>query len=176
MSYAQVDSPVGALTLVADGDELIGVYFSNAALVASPPLGWVHDERRLRPAAVQLAEYFAGQRTRFELPLAPRGTSFQRAVWAALLAIPYGETTSYGELARAIGKPTGSRAVGAANGRNPLSIVIPCHRVIGADGSMTGYGGEISRKRILLDHEARVLGIRPAARDRQLDLRIDATT
>jgi len=183
--YSQVDSPVGPLTLVADGDDLIGIYFENAALaanapLATPPPGWVHDERRLRPAAVQLAEYFAGQRTRFDLPLAPRGTSFQRTVWAALLAIPYGETTSYGELARTIGRPTASRAVGAANGRNPLSIVIPCHRVIGADGSMTGYGGEISRKRILLDLEARVRGIRPGERhpqpDRQLDLRIGATT
>jgi methylated-DNA-[protein]-cysteine S-methyltransferase len=180
-SYAQVDSPVGPLTLVADGDELIGVYFKNAALAANAPVGavppgWVRDERGLRPVAAQLAEYFAGERTRFDLPLAPRGTSFQRTVWAALLAIPYGETTSYGELARAIGSPTASRAVGAANGRNPLSIVIPCHRVIGADGSMTGYGGEISRKRILLDLEARIRGIRPAGRDRQLDLRIGATT
>ena len=185
MSYSKVDSPVGPLTLVADGDELIGIYFANAALaenapLATPPPGWVRDERRLRPTAVQLAEYFAGQRTRFDLPLAPRGTPFQRIVWAALLAIPYGETTSYGELARAIGKPTASRAVGAANGRNPLSIVIPCHRVIGADGSMTGYGGEISRKRVLLDLEARVGGARPNPRatrsERQLDLRIATTT
>ena len=178
-SYANVDSPVGPLTLVADGDELIGVYFENAALAAPPP-GWVRDERRLRPAAIQLAEYFAGQRTRFDLPLAPRGTPFQRTVWEALLAIPYGETTSYGDLARAIGRPTASRAVGAANGRNPLSIVIPCHRVIGVDGSMTGYGGEISRKRVLLDLEARVRDARPGQRatqsNRQLDLRIAATT
>jgi methylated-DNA-[protein]-cysteine S-methyltransferase len=181
-SYAKVDSPVGPLTLVADGDELIGVYFENAALAANaaPPPGWVRDERRLRPAATQLAEYFAGQRTRFDLPLAPRGTPFQRTVWEALLAIPHGETTSYGDLARAIGRPTASRAVGAANGRNPLSIVIPCHRVIGADGSMTGYGGEISRKRVLLDLEARVRDARPGQRatqsNRQLDLRIAATT
>ena len=112
-----------------------------------------------------------GSRTSFDLPLAPRGTPFQRAVWAALLEIPFGETASYGELARAIGKPSASRAVGAANGRNPLSIVIPCHRVIGADGSMTGYGGEISRKRILLDLEARVRGTRSG----QLDLEIPST-
>jgi len=124
-----------------------------------------------RPAAIQLQEYFAGKRTRFDLPLAPRGTAFQKAVWAALLRIPFGETASYGELARAIGKPSASRAVGAANGRNPLSIVIPCHRVIGADGSMTGYGGEISRKRILLDLEARVRGTRSG----QLDLEIPST-
>ena len=174
--YAKVDSPVGPLTLVADGDDLIGIYFENAALAENAPLAtappaWVRDEHRLRPAALQLAEYFAGERTRFDLPLAPRGTPFQRTVWAALLAIPYGETMSYGELARAIGKPTASRAVGAANGRNPLSIVIPCHRVIGADGSMTGYGGEISRKRVLLDLEARVRGVRAG----QLDLQISST-
>jgi methylated-DNA-[protein]-cysteine S-methyltransferase len=168
-SFAQMESPVGLLTLVADGDDLVGVYFANALLAADPPSGWVRDERRVRPAIAQLAEYFAGQRTRFDLPLAPRGTPFQRAVWAALLEIPFGETSSYGQLARAIGKPSASRAVGAANGRNPLSIVIPCHRVIGADGSMTGYGGEISRKRVLLDLEARVRG---GARPAQLDLRI----
>jgi methylated-DNA-[protein]-cysteine S-methyltransferase len=165
-SYAVIDSPVGPLTLVADEDELIGLYFANAPLAAAQPPGWVRDDRRLRPAAVQLAEYFAGKRTRFELPLAPRGTPFQRAVWNALLEIPFGETASYGELARAIGQPSASRAVGAANGPNPLSIVIPCHRVIGADGSMTGYGGEISRKRVLLDLEARVRGAG------QLDLQI----
>ena len=154
--FAQVGSPVGPLTLVAEGDELIGLYFANAPLAATPPAGWVHDDRRLRRAAAQLAEYFAGLRTTFDLPLAPRGTAFQRSVWNALSAIPYGETASYGELARAIGQPAASRAVGAANGRNPLAIVIPCHRVIGADGSMTGYGGEISRKRVLLALEARV--------------------
>jgi len=170
-SYAVIDSPVGPLTLVADEDELIGLYFANAPLAAAQPSGWIRDERRLRPAAVQLAEYFAGTRTRFDLPLAPRGTPFQRAVWNALLDIPFGETSSYGELARAIGQPSASRAVGAANGRNPLSIVIPCHRVIGADGSMTGYGGEISRKRVLLDLEARVRGVRAG----QLDLQISST-
>ena len=170
-SYAVVDSPVGPLTLVADEDELIGCYFANAPLAAAQPAAWVRDERRLGPAAIQLAEYFAGMRTRFDLPLAPRGTPFQRAVWNALLEIPFGETASYGELARAIGQPSASRAVGAANGRNPLSIVIPCHRVIGADGSMTGYGGEISRKRVLLDLEARVRG----ARAGQLDLQIPST-
>jgi methylated-DNA-[protein]-cysteine S-methyltransferase len=180
IAYAKMDSPVGPLTLVADGDALIGVYFENAALAQNaalaPPPEWTRDEDRLRPAAVQLAEYFAGRRTRFQLPLAPRGTPFQQTVWTALLAIPYGETTSYGALAGAIGQPTASRAVGAANGKNPLSIVIPCHRVIGADGSMTGYGGEISRKRILLDLEARVRGAPLPAPERQLDLRIGSTT
>jgi len=105
---------------------------------------------------VQLQEYFAGRRTRFDLPLAPRGTAFQQAVWAQLLRIPFGATASYGDIARAIGKPAAVRAVGGANHRNPLSIVIPCHRVIGADGSLTGYGGEMHRKRALLALESRV--------------------
>ncbi|HVZ71638.1 MAG TPA: methylated-DNA--[protein]-cysteine S-methyltransferase [Polyangia bacterium] len=159
-SYSVVESPVGPLTLVAEGGDLVGVYFANASHAVDPPAAWKRDERRLRPVAAQLAEYFAGRRTRFDLPLAPRGTPFQRVVWDALLDIPFGETASYGELARAIGKPSASRAVGAANGKNPLSIVIPCHRVIGADGSMTGYGGEIPRKRALLALEARVRGAR----------------
>jgi methylated-DNA-[protein]-cysteine S-methyltransferase len=161
--FSMVESPVGPLTLVGEGDELVGVYFANASVAAARPSGWVRDDGRLRPAAAQLGEYFAGRRTRFDLPLAPRGTAFQRAVWTALLEIPFGATASYGELARAIGKPAACRAVGAANGRNPLSIVIPCHRVIGADGSMTGYGGEIARKRTLLDLEARVLSVEGSA-------------
>ena len=105
-------------------------------------------------AAGQLTEYFAGDRTEFDLPLRPIGTDFQRRVWRALCDIPFGRTWSYGELAMHIGSPTASRAVGLANGRNPISIVIPCHRVIGANGSMTGYGGGIERKRWLLAHEA----------------------
>jgi methylated-DNA-[protein]-cysteine S-methyltransferase len=159
--FTKLESPVGPLTLVAEGDDLVGVYFANAPLAEAPPPEWMRDERRLRPAAAQLAEYFAGRRRRFELPLAPRGTLFQRTVWDALLDIPFGHTASYGELARAIGKPAACRAVGAANGRNPLAIVIPCHRVIGADGSMTGYGGEIDRKRALLALEARVSAAAP---------------
>jgi methylated-DNA-[protein]-cysteine S-methyltransferase len=108
----------------------------------------------LARAAAQLAEYFAGTRRTFDLPLAPRGTGFQRIVWHALAKIPYGETRSYGELARAIGRPAASRAVGAANGKNPLSIVVPCHRVVGASGELTGYAGGVATKRWLLDHEA----------------------
>ena len=106
-----------------------------------------------RQALGQLAEYFAGSRQDFDLPLRPQGTAFQQTVWQALLDIPYGTTESYGELARRIGQPTASRAVGLANGRNPISIVIPCHRVVGANGSLTGYGGGIERKRTLLDLE-----------------------
>jgi methylated-DNA-[protein]-cysteine S-methyltransferase len=153
--FTVMPSPVGRLTLVGENDELVGIYFENVPLATD---AWVRDDRRLAGAVRQLEEYFAGTRARFELPLAPRGTAFQQAVWAQLLRIPFGETWSYGQLARAVGKPSASRAVGAANGRNPLSIVIPCHRVIGADGSMTGYGGEVRRKVKLLDLEARVAG------------------
>jgi methylated-DNA-[protein]-cysteine S-methyltransferase len=153
--FTDMPSPVGRLTLVGENDELLGIYFENAALTTE---SWARDDGRLAGAVRQLDEYFAGRRTRFDLPLAPRGTPFQRAVWAQLLRIPFGETWSYGQLARAVGKPSASRAVGAANGRNPLSIVVPCHRVIGADGSMTGYGGEVRRKVKLLELEARVAG------------------
>jgi methylated-DNA-[protein]-cysteine S-methyltransferase len=107
----------------------------------------------LERTAEQLAEYFAGERREFDLPLAARGTGFQEIVWRALLAIPFGETCSYGEIAKAIGRPSASRAVGAANGRNPISIIIPCHRVIGSTGELTGYGGGMDNKRWLLDHE-----------------------
>ncbi|HEX4405519.1 MAG TPA: methylated-DNA--[protein]-cysteine S-methyltransferase [Polyangia bacterium] len=154
--FSIVPTPVGPLMLVGEGDALVGVYFDNAALSASPPREWSRDDRRLRPAARQLAAYFAGTRTTFDVPLAPRGTDFRRAVWDELLRIPYGETTTYGELARRLGKPAAQRAVGGANHHNPIAIIIPCHRVIGADGSLTGYGGLMSRKRVLLDLEARV--------------------
>jgi methylated-DNA-[protein]-cysteine S-methyltransferase len=154
--FTVMPSPVGRLTLVGENEQLLGIYFENAPLAAAPPEAWARDDHRLAGAVGQLEEYFAGARTGFNLPLAPRGTPFQQTVWAELLRIPFGETRSYGQLAHAVGKPTASRAVGAANGRNPLSIVIPCHRVIGADGSLTGYGGHVSRKVILLDHEARL--------------------
>jgi methylated-DNA-[protein]-cysteine S-methyltransferase len=152
--FTTTPSPVGSLTLVGDGDELIGLHFDGDASGA-PRADWVRDDRRLRPAVTQLKEYFAGERTRFDLRLAPRGTAFQKAVWAALLRIPFGETSSYGDIARAIGKPAASRAIGGANHRNPIAIVIPCHRVIGADGSLTGYGGGLDHKRLLLELEAR---------------------
>jgi methylated-DNA-[protein]-cysteine S-methyltransferase len=116
----------------------------------SPGAGEVFER-----AEAQLAEYFAGRRRVFDLPLALRGTPFQRAVWTALLDIPYGETASYGELAQLLGKPAASRAVGLANGKNPVSIIVPCHRVIGSTGSLTGYGGGLERKRYLLDFERR---------------------
>jgi methylated-DNA-[protein]-cysteine S-methyltransferase len=121
------------------------------------PPDWQENPRSLREAARQLEEYFAGQRRDFELDLAPEGTPFQRRVWQALETIPYGETWSYGELARTIGKPSASRAVGAANGRNPISIFIPCHRVIGADGSLTGYGWGTDIKARLLALEGALI-------------------
>ncbi len=101
----------------------------------------------------QLEEYFAGERTSFDIPLAPEGAPFEREVWRALEEIPYGETVSYGEIARRVGQPTAARAVGTANGRNPIAVIVPCHRVIGADGSLTGYGGGLERKRLLLELE-----------------------
>ncbi|HXJ20502.1 MAG TPA: methylated-DNA--[protein]-cysteine S-methyltransferase [Polyangia bacterium] len=151
--FTVMTSPVGPLTLVADDEGLIGLHFESDPAGRQQP-DWVRDDRRFRQAVTQLGEYFAGRRRTFDLPLAPRGTEFRKLVWKALRAIPYGQTASYGEIARAIGQPQASRAIGGANHHNPLAIVIPCHRVIGADGSMTGYGGGLARKRLLLDLEA----------------------
>jgi methylated-DNA-[protein]-cysteine S-methyltransferase len=145
-----IESPLGPLRLVARDDELAGVYMQDQAAVEDAPTGRTPILDR---AARQLDEYFAGKRRTFDLALAPRGTGFQERVWRALLAIPYGATMSYGELARAIGRPAASRAVGAANGQNPISIIVPCHRVIAASGALTGYAGGLAAKRWLLDHE-----------------------
>ena len=150
LKMTTMDSPVGQLRLYARGDELTGVHFSDDEAAPSATRG---TSATLAAAAAQLAEYFAGVRRAFELPLAPEGTEFQRSVWNALLAIPYGHTRSYGDVASAIGRPAASRAVGAANGRNPIAIIVPCHRVIGSDGTLTGYGGGMPRKRWLLDLE-----------------------
>lgn len=144
-----LDTPLGTMTLVADGDGLACVHLPHHA----PAPERDRDRAVLRAARAQLTEYFAGQRTRFALPLCPRGTPFQHEVWRLLQDIPFGTTTSYGALARAIGRPSASRAVGAANGRNPIAIIVPCHRVIGADGSLTGYAGGLPAKRWLLAHE-----------------------
>ena len=155
--FTTIPSPVGRLTLVGSGDDLIGLHFEDDPRAPTAGTeGCVRDDLRLRPAVVQMEEYFAGRRTRFDLSVAPRGTPFQRQVWKALQRIPYAETTSYGELARSIGKPGAFRAVGGANNRNPIAIIIPCHRVIGADGSMTGYGGGLPNKQLLLALEAQV--------------------
>ncbi len=160
VTQSVVASPIGPLTLVAAGGALAGVYLDAervpAAVAGAAAAG--EDASALAAAAGQLAEYFAGQRTEFGLPLALNGTDFQRRVWAALRKIPYGETISYGELARGLGQPSASRAVGLANGRNPIPIIVPCHRVVGSDGSLTGYGGGLDRKRFLLALEQRVSG------------------
>jgi methylated-DNA-[protein]-cysteine S-methyltransferase len=155
-----VDTPVGTLLLLAEDDALVGVAFSGrgSAPVADPPTEPAHPV--LAQARTQLGEYFAGLRTRFELPLRAQGTDFQRRVWAALAEIAYGETRSYSEIAARVEQPKAVRAVGAANGRNPVAIVIPCHRVIGADGSLTGYGGGTAVKGWLLRHERAVLASR----------------
>ena len=156
MFFSTVPSPVGRLTMLGEGEDLVGLYFDHDPEATKARAGAVRDDRHLQRAAAELEEYFAGARTRFDLPLAPRGTEFQKAVWRALVRIPFGETATYGQIARSIGQPAASRAIGGANHRNPIAIVIPCHRVIGADGSMTGYGGGLDRKRLLLDLEARV--------------------
>jgi methylated-DNA-[protein]-cysteine S-methyltransferase len=155
-------SPIGPLTLIAYDGRLAGVLMETARYEpVADALGeavGAGDEPVLDAAAAQLDAYFAGALTAFNLPLTLHGTAFQRTVWAALQDIPYGETISYGQMARRIGQPSASRAVGLANGRNPVSIVVPCHRVIGADGSLTGYGGGMERKRFLLGLEQRVSG------------------
>ena len=152
-------SPIGALTLVATDAALVGLFMEAHA---SEPLIAEADDRRtplLSTVSAQLDEYFAGRRERFDVPLAPRGTAFQTSVWAVLQRIPFGVTWSYAQVARALGTPKAVRAVGAANGRNPISVIIPCHRVIGADGSLTGYGGGLPRKRWLLAHEKTELAL-----------------
>ncbi len=154
MFWTVVDSPIDPLLLTGDETGLRALWMSPH----QPPAGAVRDDDALAPVAAQLAEYFAGGRTRFELALAPQGTPFQQKVWLALRDIPYGETTTYGQIATELGQPTASRAVGLANGRNPLAVIVPCHRVIGANGALTGFGGGLPRKRWLLEHERAVLG------------------
>ena len=158
MRFDLIDSPVGRLLLVCDDDGITEIRFSSADLPPPPDADWEHDPAGLRVLAAQLREYFAATRTEFDIPLRPSGTEFQRQVWDALVAIPYGETISYGELAARIGRPSASRAVGLANGANPLPIVVPCHRVVGADGSLTGFGGGLDRKRFLLGLEGAAAG------------------
>jgi methylated-DNA-[protein]-cysteine S-methyltransferase len=151
-TYAVVDSPVGPLTLVAEDDALVGLYLLDQR--HRPVVAGARDDRLLPGLREQLAAYWERELKDFDVPLRLRGTSFQQQVWAGLRTIPYGETWSYGQLAAALGKPGASRAVGLANGRNPVAIVVPCHRVVGSGGSLTGYGGGLARKRWLLDLEA----------------------
>ncbi len=156
--YDHVDSPVGPLLLAAGDDGLRLVQFESPRHPASLGADWHAGRHPVIDAAVhQLREYFAGERRSFDLPLAPQGTDFQREVWWRLAEIPFGETISYAQLAVRVGKPSATRAVGAANGRNPLPIVLPCHRVIGADGSLTGFGGGLPTKEFLLRLEGALL-------------------
>ena len=152
VTHHVMGSPVGPLTLVAHDHRLAGLYMDGQRHRPDGVQG-DRDPGAFRAAVEQLDAYFAGERTAFDLPLRLAGTAFQQLVWAELQTIPYGTTVSYGELARRIGRPGASRAVGLANGRNPVGIIVPCHRVVGATGSLTGYGGGIDRKRRLLDHE-----------------------
>lgn len=151
--FCHIDSPLGELLLTGDGDSITRLTMQNQKQADQPQTHWQRDGSVFKTAREQLAAYFSGEIQQFDLPLAPAGTVFQRSVWQALLDIPFGQTQSYGALAQRIGNPKASRAVGLANGRNPISIIVPCHRVIGANGSLTGYGGGIERKRWLLLHE-----------------------
>ncbi|HKE43248.1 MAG TPA: methylated-DNA--[protein]-cysteine S-methyltransferase [Steroidobacteraceae bacterium] len=148
--WHEIDSPIGRLLLAGERDQLTLVRFQSAARSRRPQPEWVADAARFDAVTRQLSEYFAGERQVFDLELAMAGTPFQRAVWSALREIPYGETISYGELARRLGRPRAVRAVGSANGANPVPIIVPCHRVIGSDGSLTGFGGGLDMKRRLL--------------------------
>ena len=149
-----IDSPVGPLFVAADDAGLRAVEFRDNRHPVKRDGDWREgDDAVLRMARAQFGEYFAGRRRDFDLPLSPRGTEFQRTVWTTLATIPYGETISYAQLAARVGRPSATRAVGAANGRNPLPIVLPCHRVIGADGSLTGFGGGLPTKQFLLKLE-----------------------
>jgi methylated-DNA-[protein]-cysteine S-methyltransferase len=153
--YTEIDSPVGTLQLRGNGKALTGVFMDEQRYRPEMPKDLIRDDELFVAAREQFAAYFAGKLQVFDLVLAPQGTEFQKIVWQALLAIPFGATESYGALAKRIGNANASRAVGLANGHNPIGIIIPCHRVIGANGSLTGYGGGIERKQWLLNHERR---------------------
>lgn len=156
--HRRIESPAGPLVIAADDSGLRHIEFYQNRHPADRDAWQGGDNDVLQAAEAQLDEYFAGSRSRFELPLAPRGTAFQLAVWQELARIPYGATISYAELAQRVGNPTATRAVGAANGRNPLPIVLPCHRVIGADGALTGFGGGLPMKQFLLRLEGALPG------------------
>ncbi len=154
VTHTVTDSPIGELTLVACGGALTGVYFPKHTRLPQPAAFGQRVDTGFEAAVDQLGEYFRGERTQFDLPLAPCGSDFQLRVWSLLRDIPYGETRSYGQLAKELGNPSLAREVGGANARNPLSIVVPCHRVVGADGRLVGYAGGLDRKQFLLDLEA----------------------
>jgi methylated-DNA-[protein]-cysteine S-methyltransferase len=152
--YTSIDSPIGELLLLGDGHTLRGLYMQAGRKPTKVAPRWEHSEAPFAEVQAQLREYFAGERTAFDdLPLALDGAQFERRVWRALQDIPYGETVSYGEIAKRVGQPDAARAVGLANGRNPIAVIVPCHRVIGANGALVGYGGGLERKRLLLELE-----------------------
>jgi methylated-DNA-[protein]-cysteine S-methyltransferase len=159
MLYCTVASPIGELLLAGDGERLELLHMLAAPRPRRIEPDWTHSDGPFARVRAQLEQYFDGSRRSFDLPLNPAGSPFELAVWGALQEIPYGETVSYGELARRIGRPDAPRAVGAANGRNPIAVIVPCHRVIGADGSLTGFGGGLERKRLLLELETGVLAL-----------------
>jgi methylated-DNA-[protein]-cysteine S-methyltransferase len=159
LSYTTIDSPIGELLLLGDGHALRGLYMQGGRKPIEVHESWERDDASFATVIAQLGEYFAGERATFDIELELVGTPFQRRVWQGLLDIPYGETISYGELARRIDQPTAARGVGMANGANPIAVIVPCHRVIGSDGSLTGYGGGMERKRLLLDLENGVLAM-----------------
>ena len=154
MYYCYIESPIGELLLAGDDDALTMIGFPEGAMRREPESDWTHNEGPFAEAARQLTEYFAGERHDFDLPLRLNGTEFQLLVLDELRRIPYGETTSYGDIAKRIGRPKAVRAVGAANGRNPIPIIVPCHRVIGSGGALTGFGGGLDTKKALLQLEA----------------------
>jgi methylated-DNA-[protein]-cysteine S-methyltransferase len=152
--YTTHPSPIGELLLIGDGNALQGLHMLEGRRPIAISPRWHRAPDAFADVTTELDDYFAGRRTSFTVPVALSGTPFQLRVWTALQEIGYGQTTSYGELAEHLGQPTASRAVGLANGRNPVAVIVPCHRVIGADGSLTGYGGGLERKRLLLDLES----------------------
>lgn len=154
VSYCIVESPVGRLLLAGNARALTHLSFQDGRHPIDPDPRWIYAEQPFQRPIRQLKEYFSGKRKTFAVALAPQGTLFQQRVWQALRAIPYGQTLSYGQIAKAVGKPKASRAVGAANGQNPISIIVPCHRVIGSNGKLVGYGGGLSIKETLLAHES----------------------
>jgi methylated-DNA-[protein]-cysteine S-methyltransferase len=152
--FTRIPTPVGDLLLAGDGGELSAIWIDGQRWAPVVGPGWREAADPFAPARRQLEEYFAGERTAFELPLRRTGTPFQRQVWSALDRIPYGETRTYGELAATVGRPRAARAVGAANGQNPFCIVVPCHRLVGSGGGLVDYAAGLEVKRWLLDHEA----------------------
>jgi methylated-DNA-[protein]-cysteine S-methyltransferase len=155
ITYTVLDTPIGAMPVARDEEGIRTVLLPEGRMSSAPDPSWERDDAAFDDVRTQFAEYFAGERTSFDLPLHMIGSPWQKTVWRALLDIPCGDTESYGALAARIGSPGAARAVGLANGQNPIPIIVPCHRVIGAKGSLTGYGGGLDAKRWLLTHESR---------------------